>query len=298
VPIGVIPVATGAALAIWDPDKRDQNRYGFTARHILSTGRRVKGMLWFQGEQDAIYGDEHQTVTKPSLIYPISTYSQEFRKFVEALRTDFSTPDMPVIVVQIGRFHQGSRTRDRYWEMMRDIQRRIPEEIGNVHTVPSVDLDSFDGIHLAYDSYKRLDARMAYLALPHVKKGVPPRSEIKLESAKYSATPIAAPRGGGFPIIVTFSGVNGKLRSPGKPTGFRLRKRGSTEDETWIYDVQFDPGKPNQVVLYWRSGPKDTLDTVKSRNVVLYYGAGSAPYVNIVDQNDMAVPAFGPVEIE
>ncbi len=39
---------------------------------IASAGG-VKGLLFFQGEQDAIFGDETQTVRKPSLIDPLRT---------------------------------------------------------------------------------------------------------------------------------------------------------------------------------------------------------------------------------
>src|SRR5262249_8827358 len=158
------------------------------------------------GEQDAIYGDEQQVLTKPSLIYPISTYAKEFKKFVEALRKDFDNPGMPVITAQIGRHHYGEKNRDKYWERMPEIQRTIPEEIPNVHVVPTVDLDSFDGIHLDYSAYKRLGPRMAYLALPYVKKGVPRRTEIKLKSVRFADRPIVKPRGGGYPIIVEFDG--------------------------------------------------------------------------------------------
>jgi len=34
------------------------------------------------------------------------------------------------------------------------------------------------------------------------------------------------------------------------------------------------------------------------QDVALYYGAGPAPYVNIVDDADMPLPAFGPVKPE
>src|SRR5262249_30651492 len=57
VPIGLIPCATGASLSIWDPSERDRNRYGFLLHHVRAVGGRVKGLLFYQGEQDAIFGD-------------------------------------------------------------------------------------------------------------------------------------------------------------------------------------------------------------------------------------------------
>jgi len=299
VPIGLIPCAIGAALAVWDPDKRDQNRYGFMYHHVMKSGGRVKGMLWFQGEQDAVYGDEHQTLTKPSLIYPMSTYAREFKKFVEALRKDFRHPQMPVITAQIGRHHQGEKARYKYWEEMREIQRLIPEQVPNVHVVPTVDLDLFDGIHLDYRAHKRLGPRMAYLALPYVKRGMAPRSEMKLRSVRFTDTPLAKPRGGEYPIVVEFGGVTGKLGSPGTPTGFRLREKSTGEDVDWIYAVKFDPQRPNIVTLNWRLPPaKSRLAENQKWDLLLLYGPGAAPYVNITDDNDMAVPAFGPIEVK
>jgi sialate O-acetylesterase len=299
VPIGFLPCAIGAALAIWDPDQREKNRYGFMLQHVMKSGGRVKGLLWFQGEQEAIYGAEDRTLTKPSLIYPIANYGREFKKFVEAIRKDVDDPQMPVILAQIGRHHQGEKTRHVYWERMREIQRLIPEQMHNAHTVPTVDLESFDGIHLDYGAYKRLGRRMAYVALPYVKSGAEPRSEVKLRSVKFSETPLAKPRGGEYPIDVSFDGVTRKLTAPGAATGFRLREKATGEDVDWIYAVQLDPKRPDTVILNWRLPPsKSKPAEYKKWDVLLLYGPGAAPYVNITDENDMALPAFGPIEVK
>ena len=60
----------------------------------------------------------------------------------------------------------------RAWEIIREAQRLIPEALAHAHCVPSVDLDLMDGLHLDYDSMKRIGERMAFLAIPYVKKGV------------------------------------------------------------------------------------------------------------------------------
>ena len=283
VPLGVIPCAHGAALAIWDPAKRDQNRYGFLHHQIRRAGGRVKGMLWYQGEQDAIFGDENRTLNKPSLIYPVSTYAAEFKKFIRALRDDFHNPELVVITAQICRHHQGNRDRYRMWERVREIQRLIPEQISNVHVVPTVDLDLLDGLHLDYCSEKRLGRRMAQVAHPYTKEGVPPRGEIKLKSVRFA-------EGGKLSILVEFEGVTGKLQAPGRPTGFRLREARTGEDLDWIFKADFDPRRPNVVLL--------RMNTTRREDLQLVYAPGATPYVNIVDQNDMAAPAFGPIEVK
>lgn len=283
VPIGLIPCATGAALAYWNPDERDGNRYGFLAHHIQSAGGRVKGMLFFQGEQDAIFGDEQETVMKPSLIAPITTYGEQFIHFVEALRQEFGGPDMPVIYAQICRHHNSPFDRSRGWEIIREAQRTIPERLRNSHCVPTISLDLMDGLHLDYDSLKTVGEQMAYLALPYAKQGVPPRTEIRLASA-------ALRRGLRPRIVVEFSGVRGRLNSAGRPTGFVLKDKLTGRPLDWIYKVEFDPSRPSAVVLHATSIP--------DANVALYYGAGAAPYVNIVDEGGMSLPAFGPVAVQ
>jgi sialate O-acetylesterase len=284
VPLGVIPCATGAALAVWDPAKRDQNRYGFLYHHMMRAGGKVKGMLWYQGEQDAIFGDEEKTVTQPSLIYPVSTYAADFKKFVESLRSDFQNPELVVVTAQICRHHNGKKERHKFWEQMREIQRSIPDQVPNVHVVPTVDLDELDGLHLDYWSQKRLGRRMAYVAFPYIKKEVPRRTEIKLKSVYFGHT--AKPS-----VVVEFTAVSGKLRAPGRPTGFQLRNRDTGEDLEWIFKVNFTPDDPQKVILELAGKQQPT------ESLILLYAPGSTPFVNIVDENDMAIPAFGPVPV-
>ena len=108
-----------------------------------------------------------------------------------------------------------------------------------------------DGLHLDYDSLKRVGERMAYLALPYVKKGVPRRSEIKLKAATFGDTLRPTLR-------VEFSGVTGKLRAPGRPTGFSLRRKETGEALDWVYKVDLDPARPNVAVLRLASGERSS----------------------------------------
>jgi sialate O-acetylesterase len=279
VPIGLIPCATGGALAIWDPRHAATNRYGFLMHHIARAGGRVKGMLFFQGEQDAIFGDRDVAVTQPSQIDPVSTYGEQFTRFVEALRAEVHNPDMPVIYAQICRHHNGPDDRDWGWEAVREAQRRLPQTLPHAYCVPSIDLDVMDGLHLDYDSLRRMGQRMAHLALPYTRPEVPGREEIRVVSATRLQSP--KPR-----ILVRFSGVRGRLQAPGRPTGFVFKNaQGELVDR--VFKVEFDPAQPDAVILWMTGhpGPEESL----------YYGAGAAPYVNIVDEDDMALPAFGPI---
>src|SRR5262245_28045765 len=80
------------------------------------------------------------------------------------------------------------------------------------------------------------------------------------------------------------------VRPSGKPNGFCLKKNGSGETLPWIFKVEFDPTRPNAAIL------RVTLE--QREGLEFYYAAGSAPYANLVDENDMAAPGFGPVDVK
>ena len=117
--------------------ERDKNRYGFLLHHVRAVGGRVKGLLFYQGEQDAIFGDHDETVTKPSLIGPLKTYGERFFSFIQALREDIGDPKMPVIFAQICRHHNGPEGRGKSWELIRETQRTIPDHLSAAHCAAS-----------------------------------------------------------------------------------------------------------------------------------------------------------------
>ena len=89
--------------------------------------------------------------------------------------------------------------------------------------------------------------------------------------------------------MVDFSGVQGRLTAGGTPTGFVLKEKRTGKPLDWIYKAEFDPDRPGRVILHSTSAP--------NADVALYYGAGVAPFVNIVDERGMSLPAFGPVDV-
>jgi hypothetical protein len=114
-------------------------------------------------------------------------------------------------------------------------------------------------------------------------------------------------------IRVCFKGVNGHLKAYGRPTGFELRAVRPSEDPTRaypqppiadipmyvIYRVDFDPNDPAAVILGVFDNSPILLGKPHSLSepVSLVYGGGMNPYVNIVDEKDIPIPAFGPVEV-
>lgn len=303
VPIGLIPAAQGGSLAIWDPANRAKNRYGFMEHHIKSAGGRIRGMIWYQGEQDAIFGDDTRAVVKP-VVNPVSTYVDRYEELVKTMRQEFGGPEMPVILAQVNAqyhppYYSVADYDDKHvdqkklstlmpggvgWEKVREAQRQIAATIPNVRLVSTIDLTLMDGLHLDFESQRTVGERMATLALPFIKKSVAARPGIDFASAQWGKEPNS--------IVVKFKGVTGRLKSGSRPVGFEVRglHRKTGEGESWVFRTDFVPGQPDTVILRVNGGvPKDG---------VLYYASGPAPYANIVDEAGLAVPAFGPVKIE
>ena len=94
----------------------------------------------------------------------------------------------------------------------------------------------------------------------------------------------------GWPFFrLHFSAVSGRLKACGRPADFELRSDPPAPTAPMIYRTDFDPHDPAGLILR-AGGPTN-------RPMQLIYGAGLHPYLNIVDEKDMALPAFGPIQV-
>ena len=99
----------------WNPAKKDEggnSLYGSMMRQFQLAGGKVKGVLWYQGESDAIGGDAWKS------------YPQVFSDFIAAVRSDFGQPELPFYFVQIGRFVRAGDPKG--WNAVQEAQRRSP----------------------------------------------------------------------------------------------------------------------------------------------------------------------------
>ena len=295
IPIGLVPCAHGgtsigqgsATSPGWDPALQGQGRkslYGAMLERFHAVGGTVKGVLWYQGEADM---REERA----------AEYAKRFRGLVEAIRSDFAQPNLPFYYVQIGRYV----TEDRmHWNKIQEIQRLAEQTIPNVGMVASVDLDLDDIIHIGGAGLKTAGHRLANLAcsdlFPEVeacrdlKRGPRPlRAYTEVSRGKLD------PWGGDRRTLhIEFSEVNGRLRSAGRLSGFSVRQPDETEILA-IFRAFVDPRAPSRVVLELGRGiPNQPLP----RGAKLWYGWGSDPYCNLVDEANMAAPVFGPMDIE
>src|SRR5262249_13199056 len=76
---------------------------------------------------------------------------------------DFGDPNLPLYLVQISRVSV-PMFEDKSWNGVQEDQRRIALEFPHVVTVPAIDLDLDDIIHIGTPGLKRLGRRLALVA--------------------------------------------------------------------------------------------------------------------------------------
>jgi carbohydrate esterase-like sialic acid-specific acetylesterase len=231
-------------------------------RRYAAAGGRVRGVLWYHGESDA--------VEKTS-----AGYGTRFRDFIRSLRADVQQQNLTVYYVQIGRFVAPDSPE---WNKVQLAQWEAEAQIPGVALASAIDLELLDEIHIDIASLKRVGRRLANLACADL---YPSRSD----GIKRGPRPVAARIEGAAKdrIAVTFSGVNGRLAATGRLSGFSLRDPVGA-DLLAVNDAVLDPERPDTVVLQVKP------HAVPASGATLWYGWGNNPYCNLRDEKDMAAP--------
>lgn len=269
--IGLLPSAYGATSSIdWDPAQKDKggnSLYGAMIERIALAGGKVKGVLWYQGESENGAG-----------------YVETFLHFVDCVRKDTGIPDLPFIYVQISRYALDYSTENKRWEMIREGQRQAALQGHNVYMVSAIDLPLGDAIHLSYEGQERLGKRLAEVALSTVYGKKNHGTPIYLDSVETLEQVNGMGR-----LRVRYKGVTKALKGGSAPSGFTLRSKEPDKGGPSVFRVDFDPKDPSSVII-WHYPAISTP-------VSLYYAPGLNPYANIVDEKDISLPAFGPIEV-
>jgi len=274
--IALIPCGIGGTtMEQWSPDRiprGDSSLYGAMINRIKSVGGNLKGVVWFQGESEAMSGKT-------------DSYENDLLYLVDRIRKDTGYKDLPIIIVQIGCFNIHNPAMDKGYETVRDIQRNIYKKRNNLFVVSCIDLPLDDWAHISTEGQKRLGKRIAEIALTGVynKKGY--AEQINLESIKMCKDSI----NGSNYLLVHFSGIREKLQCCGKPGTFELRVNGTTTYEFVVAKAILDQDDPAGIRLY--------LSGVPESNAQLVFGPGTNPYVNLTDNLDNGIPVFGPIDI-
>lgn len=271
VPIGLIPCAHGGtSMDQWSPalkDREGNSLYGSMLRRFNAAGGAVKGVLWYQGESDANPNAAPQFLAK-------------FEEFVRAVRADFHQPDLPFYYVQIGRHI--SNTNAAQWNLVQSAQLQAERELPNTAMVASVDCTLDDGIHISTQDLKRIANRLVNRVCHDLFPKLKNYGELK-----GGPRPVSAKYENGI-VKVHFSGVNGRLESDGRISGFTIHTE-KGEPVPMIYKAKVDPAEASTVLLYVQAKPE---------HASVRYGYGKDPYCNVHDVADMAVPVFGPLAIQ
>jgi len=255
----------------WDPalkDKGGDSLYGSMLRRFHAAGGKVTGVLWYQGESDAN--------PKAAPEFP-----QKFERFVAKVREDFHAADMPFYYVQIGRHVNNQNVAE--WHAVQEMQRQAESKIPHSGMVAAIDVSLDDGIHVSTQDQKLIGRRLANLACRDLFPKLAHYGQIQR-----GPHPVTA-KVEGNTILVTFTEVNGHIRSIGRPSGFSIHGADGTTLPL-IHKIQTRHGEGNVVQLDF--GGK------LPEGATLYYGDSKDPYCNLRDEADMAVPVFGPMAIQ
>lgn len=266
IPQGLIACAHGGtSMDQWKPALKrlgGKSLYGAMIRRVQKNGGNVAGMLWYQGESEAV---RFQTIK----------YTPRMKQLISALRRDAGDAKLPVVVVQMGRYI-APEAWAAAWNEIQDQQRRLADLIPHLAVTPAVDLPLEDVVHIGRQGPRRLGMRMAR-AMRALKGDKTAGLPIELSSVTFKKRPPA----GMLDVVVRFKNVQGKLHSAGYPMGFEV----------------FDGGGIPVGYRTDLSGDRAIIHTYTpfggAKNVSIHYGRGMNPAANVTDMVDQGVPAFG-----
>jgi hypothetical protein len=268
--IGLIAAAHGGmSLDEWSHKEKGTDRlYGAMLDRIDRAGGNPKGILWYQGESDA--GPD-----------TASTYLERFTAWIEEVRKDTGIPDLPVLVVQLGRYAVRSWP-EGMWDLTRKALYELPDKVPYTACVTAVDLGLLDAIHINASGARRLGERLARVALDMERNpgAVPGVRVRKVCKADKSYMPLA-----GEVVKVVCSGVEGSWTPEENITGFdAYQSDGKTPAETCVYAAFPCPDQPGAIIV--------ALSQPLTGGEILTYAKGINTWCNAVDRADNALCAF------
>jgi sialate O-acetylesterase len=282
--VGLVPTAVGGtSLEQWNPKNRDnpESLYGrmlVRARGACErAGGQVAGVLWYQGESDA-----HE-------LPRAKTYAERLTNFLRELRGDLGRADLPVVLVQIGRFvRSAERENDvdlhRGWDLVRMAIASVASADPHCALSSAIDLELSDNIHISTAGLHRLGRRLARLAGGLVLRKNVPRLGPQLVSA--TSEPF-------HPIMglarLRFTGVEGGWNLPARISGFSACDAGGAPHPSHrVIEVTPVEGGDDLTVL---------LNFPIDATVHLAYAQGCNPVALLADKSDAPLGAFGPTGI-
>ena len=152
--IGLVPCAkSGSSITDWEKSPSDQSLYGSCLKRVraASTMGTVSGILFFQGETDAIAPEKF-----PSLNPDPAAWAEKFATFAYNFRADIGSPGVPLVYAQLGQ--PADLEELPYWETVQQQQASL--QIPNAAMVTTKDLP-MEGVHFTAQGYKTIGERFA-----------------------------------------------------------------------------------------------------------------------------------------
>ena len=266
-PVGLIFCAKGdTRMEEWDPDWSGtpfMALYHATVRRIRAVGRPLAGVLWYQGESDTFDGKSY-------------LYADRVRKLVGRLRRDTAQPDLPFFYVQIASQFGQTDEELPEWTLVQEHQRRLEPDLAPGGLCAAIDLPVNDSIHLMTSSQQRLGRRLAKVV----------RSRLYGDgSIQVGPRPAGVERDAqdSRRFRVRFASVNRRLLPQDRVAGFWI---GPPGQRNLVCAARVSARQPDTVeVLAWTPPPPGSS---------LWYGKDMTTFCNLVDEQDLAAPVFGP----
>lgn len=271
VPVGLIMCAHGGTcMEQWSPDlleKGGKSLYGAMMRRIHKLGGKVRAVLWYQGESDAVA--EYSAY-----------YKERLKKLIQSIRQDIGNKNLPFIYVQLS-VYLADKEKFPDWTKIQNDQLEIEKECTNTALIASIDLSVSDPIHIDAVSHKRLGRRLALAARRICFNDNSVSSGPRVKDMMFEDRDRTI-------LKVTLGGVNGTIRNVETISGFYIinnNKRLIIKDYRIYYE------KDIAVVLHFDNPvPEDTY---------LWYGKDEDlnPLCTLIDERDLPLPVFGPVKL-
>lgn len=265
IPIGLIMVAHGGtSMAQWDArlaSEGGRSLYGSMLRSVQAAGGKVAGLLWYQGESDALEGLAEQ-------------YYATMLDWVRQLRADLGNSELPVIYAQLAGVT--SWPDEVPWNRVQHDQWLLEQAMGQAELVPTIDAQLADTIHPNTASLRSIGQRMAWSALRLVYGRPAAETGPRLAAASWNADKTE--------LALRFTGVNGRLQPVERAFSFHLTLDG---ERIPLWGRISEDGQG--VVL--------RLERAAAGTVLLWHGKGLNPVVNVSDERGIPLLVFGPVAI-
>ena len=119
------------------PDQKEQVRVamhtessgrGYASRVYPLTAMAIAGVIWYQGESNAVRADQ---------------YAAMMKMLIGGWRTDWNRPDLPFIMMQLVNFDRGSG----YWPALRAAQQAVADTVPSVWLTTGIDIGDPADIH-------------------------------------------------------------------------------------------------------------------------------------------------------